>query len=121
MLRAICLGGTAVALLLAAVPAAPASTPVTPAGWRVTPVAARIESADLFDLTQGLRTSYVPYDGTQGKSIFYGAVFSPDGTQAWASGGGQRRHAERRGRLNPSTRRWRWRLRSRAEPPPGPL
>jgi hypothetical protein len=46
MLRAICLGGTAVALLLAAVPAAPASTPVTPAGWRVTPVAARIESAD---------------------------------------------------------------------------
>jgi YVTN family beta-propeller protein len=116
------LGGTAVALLLAAAPAS-ASTPVTPAGWRVTPAgneisversqpglqdplgatlspdgtkllaassgAARTQTADLVDLTQGLRSSYVPYDATKGGSVFYGVAFSPDGTKAWASGGGQ--------------------------------
>jgi YVTN family beta-propeller protein len=51
--------------------------------------AAKVESADLFDLSQGRRTSYVPYDAAQGGSMFYGVAFSPDGTKAWASGGGQ--------------------------------
>src|SRR3954454_6073456 len=51
--------------------------------------AAKIESADLFDLGQGMRTSYVPYDAANGGSMFYGVAFSPDGTKAWASGGGQ--------------------------------
>jgi YVTN family beta-propeller protein len=51
--------------------------------------ASRTQTADLVDLTQGLRTSYVPYDGTMGRSVFYGVAFSPDGTKAWASGGGQ--------------------------------
>src|SRR4051794_10822540 len=51
--------------------------------------AAKIESADLFDLGQGMRTSYVPYDAANGGSMFYGVAFSPDGTKDWASGGGQ--------------------------------
>jgi hypothetical protein len=51
--------------------------------------AARIESADLFDLSAQRRSDYVPYDGYLGQSAFYGVAFAPNGTQAWASGGGQ--------------------------------
>jgi YVTN family beta-propeller protein len=51
--------------------------------------ATRFQSADLFDLTEGARTSSVSFDGVLGESIFYGVVFSPDGTRAWASGGGE--------------------------------
>ena len=49
--------------------------------------AARIQSADLFDLSSRQRSDYVPYDGYQGQSTFYGVVFSPNGTRAWAAGG----------------------------------
>jgi YVTN family beta-propeller protein len=51
--------------------------------------ATRFQSADLFDLAAGGRTSWVTYDGTLGESIFLGVVFSPDGTRAWTSGGGE--------------------------------
>jgi len=51
--------------------------------------AARIDSADLFDVRKQQRTDYVPYDAYKGAAIFYGVVFSPDGTRAWAAGGGQ--------------------------------
>jgi sugar lactone lactonase YvrE len=51
--------------------------------------AARIESADLFDLERRQRTSYVGYDATTGQSAFYGVAWSPDGRRAWVSGGGQ--------------------------------
>ncbi|HEY2601521.1 MAG TPA: hypothetical protein VGI67_08200 [Thermoleophilaceae bacterium] len=51
--------------------------------------AARFQSADLFDLSAGLRTDSIPYDGELGESVFMGVVFSPDGTRAWVSGGGE--------------------------------
>jgi YVTN family beta-propeller protein len=53
--------------------------------------AARIESADLFDLTSRTRSDLVPYDALQGpgQSVFFGATFAPDGRHAWVSGGGQ--------------------------------
>jgi YVTN family beta-propeller protein len=51
--------------------------------------AARQQSADLFDLRGGYRSDGVPYDALQGQSAFYGVAFSPDGTRAWGSGGGQ--------------------------------
>jgi YVTN family beta-propeller protein len=53
--------------------------------------AARIDSTDLFDLKAQKRTSFVRYDALEpdGPAVFYGVVYSPDGRQAWASGGGQ--------------------------------
>jgi len=53
--------------------------------------AAKIDSVDLFDLAAHRRTSTVPYDATKlpGEAVFYGVAWSPDGTRAWASGGGQ--------------------------------
>ena len=51
--------------------------------------AARFQSADLFDLAAGGRTDWVPYDGRMGESVFLGVTFSPDGTRAWMSGGGE--------------------------------
>ncbi|MEA2148346.1 MAG: hypothetical protein QOD69_176 [Solirubrobacteraceae bacterium] len=53
--------------------------------------AAKIDSVDLFDLAAHRRTATVPYDATKppGEAAFYGVVWSPDGTRAWASGGGQ--------------------------------
>jgi DNA-binding beta-propeller fold protein YncE len=51
--------------------------------------AARIESADLFDLDRRQRTSYVGYDATTGQSAFYGVAWNRDGSRAWVSGGGQ--------------------------------
>jgi YVTN family beta-propeller protein len=51
--------------------------------------ATRFQTADLFDLAAGGRTSSVSFDGVLGESVFLGVVFSPDGTHAWASGGGE--------------------------------
>src|SRR4051812_38198641 len=53
--------------------------------------AARIDSADLFDLRAGLRSDAVYYDALQapGRAAFYGVAFSPDGRTAWVAGGGQ--------------------------------
>jgi YVTN family beta-propeller protein len=51
--------------------------------------ASRFQSADLFDLAAGGRTSSIGYDGKLGESVFFGVVFSPDGTHAWVSGGGE--------------------------------
>jgi YVTN family beta-propeller protein len=51
--------------------------------------AARIQSADLFDLGRRQRTSFVGYDATKGQSAFYGVAWAPDGRRAWVSGGGQ--------------------------------
>lgn len=53
--------------------------------------AAKIDSADLFDLAAGRRTSYVAYDATRppGEAAFFGVAWAPDGTRAWVSGGGQ--------------------------------
>jgi YVTN family beta-propeller protein len=53
--------------------------------------ASRSNSADLFDLRQRKRTSFIRYDARRGigEAVFYGVVMSPDGTRAWASGGGQ--------------------------------
>jgi YVTN family beta-propeller protein len=51
--------------------------------------AAKIDSADLFDLGAGRRTSFVPYDATNGEAAFFGVAWAPDGKRAWVSGGGQ--------------------------------
>src|SRR5262245_10140256 len=51
--------------------------------------AAPFESVERFDLASLARTGLVAYDGAQGQSVFYGIAYSPDGTHAWASGGGQ--------------------------------
>jgi DNA-binding beta-propeller fold protein YncE len=42
--------------------------------------AARIDSADLFDLAAGQRTSYVAYDATKppGEAAFFGVAWAPD-------------------------------------------
>ena len=51
--------------------------------------ASKTDSADLFDLEAGHRSSYVPYDATKGESAFYGVAWAPDGKRAWVAGGGQ--------------------------------
>jgi YVTN family beta-propeller protein len=53
--------------------------------------AARIDSADLFDLAAGRRSSFVAYDATKppGEAAFFGVAWAPDGKRAWVSGGGQ--------------------------------
>ena len=51
--------------------------------------AAQFESVERFDIASLTRTGLVAYDGSQGQSVFYGIAYSPDGTRAWASGGGQ--------------------------------
>jgi YVTN family beta-propeller protein len=51
--------------------------------------ASRSNSADLFDMRGRKRTSSVRYDARKGEAVFYGVAMSPDGTRAWASGGGQ--------------------------------
>jgi YVTN family beta-propeller protein len=51
--------------------------------------AAKIDSVDLFDLDAGQRTDSLPYDAALGQAVFSGVAWSPDGTHAWASGGGQ--------------------------------
>jgi YVTN family beta-propeller protein len=51
--------------------------------------ASRFQSADLFDLSGGGHVDSIPYDGKLGESVFFGVVFSPDGTRAWMSGGGE--------------------------------
>ena len=47
------------------------------------------ETVETFDLKSGTRTGVVVYNGHRGRSVFYGVAYSPDGTKAWASGGGQ--------------------------------
>ena len=47
------------------------------------------ETVEMFDITSGTRTDVEVYNGHRGRSVFYGVAFSPDGTKAWASGGGQ--------------------------------
>lgn len=53
--------------------------------------AARIDSADLFDLRAGLRSDAVYYDAqvAPGQAAFYGVAYAPDGRTAWVAGGGQ--------------------------------
>jgi YVTN family beta-propeller protein len=51
--------------------------------------AAQTESVDLFNLNSQQRTSFLPLNASSGQSTFYGVAWSPDGTHAWASGGGQ--------------------------------
>jgi YVTN family beta-propeller protein len=53
--------------------------------------ASRSNSADLFDMRRRKRSSFIRYDARRGvgEAVFYGVVMSPDGTRAWASGGGQ--------------------------------
>src|SRR4051794_24707960 len=70
----------------------PLGSALSPSGQKVLSVssaAARINSADLFDLRRRRRTGTVPYDSRRGESAFYGVTFSPGGKYAWASGGGQ--------------------------------
>jgi len=47
------------------------------------------ESVESFDLLSGTRSGLVVYNGRLGRSVFYGIAYSPDGTKAWASGGGE--------------------------------
>ena len=49
----------------------------------------RFETVEQFVVGSLDRSSLVPYDGATGASVFYGIAYSPDGTRAWASGGGQ--------------------------------
>jgi YVTN family beta-propeller protein len=51
--------------------------------------ASKWQSADLFDLGAATRSDATTYDASLGQSVFYGVTFSPDGSQAWMSGGGQ--------------------------------
>jgi YVTN family beta-propeller protein len=53
--------------------------------------AARIDSADLFDLRRSVRSDAVYYDAEAGggEAAFFGVAFSPDGGTAWVAGGGQ--------------------------------
>jgi YVTN family beta-propeller protein len=70
----------------------PLGTAISPDGrlaLSVSSGATRFQTADLFDLASGTRTSSVSYDALLGESVFMGVVFSPDGTHAWSSGGGE--------------------------------
>src|SRR5262245_37561691 len=51
--------------------------------------AARFESVERFDTGSLMRTGLAAYDGNAGQSVFYGLAYSPDGTHAYASGGGK--------------------------------
>jgi YVTN family beta-propeller protein len=70
----------------------PQGTALSPNGQLALSVssgASRFQTSDLFDLAANARTSSAEYDSRLGESVFYGAVFSPDGTRAWVSGGGE--------------------------------
>ena len=72
----------------------PLGAALSPSGQKLVAVssaAARINSADLFDLRKRRRTGTVAYDSRRngGEAVFYGVTFSPGGKVAWASGGGQ--------------------------------
>ena len=43
------------------------------------------ETVETFDLASGERSGLQVYNGHRGRSVFYGVVYSPDGTKAWAS------------------------------------
>jgi len=53
--------------------------------------ASRSNSADLFDMRARRRVSSIRYDARRGvgEAVFYGVAMAPEGTRAWASGGGQ--------------------------------
>jgi YVTN family beta-propeller protein len=51
--------------------------------------AAQFESVERFSVRTLDRTGLVAYDGAKGESVFYGIAYAPDGSHAWASGGGQ--------------------------------
>jgi YVTN family beta-propeller protein len=72
----------------------PLGSALSPDGSRMLSVssgAARLNSADLFDVGSRRRVASLSYDAVEdpGQGVFYGVVFSPDGLRAWASGGGQ--------------------------------
>jgi YVTN family beta-propeller protein len=70
----------------------PLGSALSPGGQKllsISSAATRINSADLFDLGRRRRTGTVAYDARRGGAAFYGVTFSPGGTRAWASGGGQ--------------------------------
>jgi YVTN family beta-propeller protein len=80
----------------------PQGAALSPAGTKLLAVSsgiARNNSTDLFDLRSRERTGSITYDAKQGRAVFYGVVWSPDGKHAWASGGGQNVvHAYRAGK-----------------------
>jgi YVTN family beta-propeller protein len=72
----------------------PLASALSPGSTRLLSVssgASRSNSADLFDMRKRRRSSSIRYDARRGvgEAVFYGVVMSPDGTRAWASGGGQ--------------------------------
>jgi YVTN family beta-propeller protein len=72
----------------------PLASVLSPGSTRLLSVssgASRTNSADLFDMRTGRRTSHIRYDARRGigEAVFYGVAMSPDGKWAWASGGGQ--------------------------------
>ncbi|MGI8779750.1 MAG: alkaline phosphatase family protein [Solirubrobacteraceae bacterium] len=72
----------------------PLASALTPGSTRLLSVssgASRTNTADLFDLRRRRRSPYTPSDARRGvgEAVFYGVAMSPDGTKAWASGGGQ--------------------------------
>jgi YVTN family beta-propeller protein len=73
----------------------PMGAALSPSGTRLLAAssgASQIQSADLFDIDAGARIDALYYEASQapGDSVFYGVAWSPDGTRAWVSGGGQR-------------------------------
>jgi YVTN family beta-propeller protein len=52
--------------------------------------ASRFQSADLFDLDAGFRTTHLNFRAGQSQSVFYGVAWSPADGHWWMSGGGQR-------------------------------
>ena len=72
----------------------PLASALSPGGTKLLSLssgASRSNSADLFDMRTRKRSSYVRYDARRGigEAVFYGVAMSPDGSRAWASGGGQ--------------------------------
>src|SRR3954468_9779639 len=69
----------------------PLGAALSPSGTRLLAAssgASQIQSADLFDIDAGARVDALYYEARQapGDSVFYGVVWSPDGTRAWVSG-----------------------------------
>ena len=72
----------------------PLASALSPGGSKLLSLssgASRSNSADLFDMGTRKRSSYIRYDARRGigEAVFYGVAMSPDGSRAWASGGGQ--------------------------------
>ena len=72
----------------------PLASALSPGGTKLLSLssgASRSNSADLFDMRTRKRSSFIRYDARRGigEAVFYGVTMSPDGSRAWASGGGQ--------------------------------